>query len=122
MLVADAKSCCVQYVFALTEASGSNVAGLVWRSDDYGRAGSWKDITVIMPGVHATWCRSCISTSKAQLQLLMNCNTCMYSHIVSTRSFCPLPDSKLVSVELELEGALCIRRRPLLLVYRGRRV
>ena len=58
------------------------MAGRVWRSGDYGRAGSWKDITVIMPGVHATWCRSCVSTSKAQLQLLTNCNTCMYSYVV----------------------------------------
>ena len=41
---------CVQYVFALTEASGTFVAGRLWRSDDYGRAGSWKDITTVLPG------------------------------------------------------------------------
>ena len=41
---------CVQYVFALTEASGTYVAGRLWRSDDYGRAGSWKDITSVLPG------------------------------------------------------------------------
>ena len=39
-----------QYVFALTEASGTYVAGRLWRSDDYGRAGSWKDITAVLPG------------------------------------------------------------------------
>ena len=41
---------CVQYIFALTEASGTYVAGRLWRSDDYGRAGSWKDITSVLPG------------------------------------------------------------------------
>ncbi|KAK9845742.1 hypothetical protein WJX81_001203 [Elliptochloris bilobata] len=39
-----------KYVFALTEASGLYVAGRVWRSDDYGRAGSWVDITTALPG------------------------------------------------------------------------
>ena len=26
------------------------MAGRLWRSDDYGRAGSWKDITTLLPG------------------------------------------------------------------------
>ena len=48
--VLDGVGRCVQYVFALTEASGMYVAGRLWRSDDYGRAGSWKDITTVLPG------------------------------------------------------------------------
>ena len=42
--------CVVQFVFAITEASDQLVGGHVWRSDQYGQAGSWKDVTQQMEG------------------------------------------------------------------------
>lgn len=43
--------CVPQFVFAITEASDQLVGGHVWRSDQYGQAGSWKDVTQQMEGM-----------------------------------------------------------------------
>ena len=40
----------MQYVFAITEPLEPVVGGHVWRSDNYGRIGSWTDVTKQMPG------------------------------------------------------------------------
>ncbi len=41
----------MQFVFAITEASDQLVGGHVWRSDKYGQAGSWVDVTQQMEGM-----------------------------------------------------------------------
>ena len=40
----------LQYVFAITEPLQPVVGGHVWRSDNYGRIGSWTDVTEQMSG------------------------------------------------------------------------
>ena len=40
----------LQFVFAITEPTEPIVGGHVWRSDNYGREGSWKDVTMQMDG------------------------------------------------------------------------
>ncbi|BDA42979.1 Vacuolar protein sorting/targeting protein 10 [Coccomyxa sp. Obi] len=39
-----------KFVFAITEPTEPIVGGHVWRSDNYGREGSWKDVTMQMEG------------------------------------------------------------------------
>ncbi len=46
----------MQFVFAITEAMEPIVGGHVWRSDNYGREGSWKDVTVQMEGGFLVYC------------------------------------------------------------------
>ncbi len=40
----------MQYVFAITEPLEPVLGGHVWRSDNYGRIGSWTDVTKQMSG------------------------------------------------------------------------
>ena len=41
----------LQFVFAITEPTDQIVGGHVWRSDQYGRVGTWTDVTLKMEGV-----------------------------------------------------------------------
>ena len=54
----------VQYVFALTQGEGFTIGGELWRSDSYGAASSWKNLTgdlegTLLPACWWSWLASC---------------------------------------------------------------